>query len=54
LKPVLIIDDDQRNTFALSAVLKAEGYEVIAAGNMAEAFVHWKTVRTILASFFYI
>ena len=27
-----------RNTFALSAVLKAKGYEVISANNMVEAF----------------
>ena len=38
LKKVLIIDDDQRNTFALSAVLKAKGYTVAVANNMAEAF----------------
>jgi len=38
LKPVLIIDDDLRNTFALSAVLRAKGYDVIAANNMVEAF----------------
>lgn len=38
MKAVLIIDDDLRNTFALSAVLKAKGYEVIPANNMVEAF----------------
>jgi two-component system, cell cycle response regulator DivK len=38
LKAVLIIDDDQRNTFALSAVLKAKAYNTIVAGNMVEAF----------------
>lgn len=38
LKKILIIDDDQRNTFALSAVLKARGYVVAVANNMAEAF----------------
>ena len=38
MKTVLIIDDDQRNTFALSAVLKAERYETIVASNMVEAF----------------
>jgi len=38
LKPVLIIDDDIRNTFALSAVLKAKGYTTFIANNMVEAF----------------
>lgn len=38
MKVVLIIDDDQRNTFALSAMLKAKGYEVIVTNNMVEAF----------------
>ena len=38
MKAVLIIDDDLRNTFALSAVLIAKGYEVISANNMVEAF----------------
>lgn len=38
MKPVLIIDDDRRNTFALSAVLKARGYTIIVANNMVEAF----------------
>ena len=35
---VLIIDDDSRNIFALSAVLKARGYSTISASEMAEAF----------------
>lgn len=38
MKPVLIIDDDLRNTFALSAVLKAKGYTSFIAANMVEAF----------------
>jgi CheY-like chemotaxis protein len=38
LKAVLIIDDDIRNTFALSAVLKAKGYKIFIANNMVEAF----------------
>lgn len=38
MKAVLIIDDDQRNTFALSAVLKSKAYNTIVAGNMVEAF----------------
>ena len=35
---VLIVDDDRRNIFALSAVLKTHGYQVIAANDMKEAF----------------
>ena len=38
MKSVLIIDDDLRNTFALSAVLKAKGYNTAIANNMVEAF----------------
>ncbi len=38
MKSVLIVDDDQRNTFALSAVLKAKGYDTFVANNMVEAF----------------
>ncbi len=38
MKSVLIIDDDLRNTFALSAVLKAKGYNITVANNMVEAF----------------
>ena len=30
-KSILIIDDDNRNIFALSAVLRSKGYEVLAA-----------------------
>lgn len=37
-KKVLIIDDDNRNVFALSAVLKAKGYECLKALGMEEAF----------------
>ncbi|MEO6233471.1 MAG: response regulator [Ferruginibacter sp.] len=35
---VLIIDDDSRNTFALSAVLAAKGYVCICAADMLIAF----------------
>lgn len=35
---ILIIDDDVRNIFALSAVLKAKGFPVVSAGGMQEAF----------------
>lgn len=34
---LLIIDDDARNIFALSAVLKAKGYTCLSAGDMKEA-----------------
>jgi CheY-like chemotaxis protein len=32
-RKILIIDDDARNTFALSAVLRARGYNCITAGS---------------------
>ncbi len=35
---ILIIDDDNRNIFALSAVLKAKGFATLSASNMIEAF----------------
>jgi two-component system cell cycle response regulator DivK len=35
-KKVLIIDDDNRNIFALTAVLKAKGYNCLSAGGGAE------------------
>lgn len=38
-KKILIIDDDARNIFALSAVLRARGYSCISASGMKEAFV---------------
>lgn len=34
-KYILIIDDDARNIFALSLVLRSKGYQVISAGNAA-------------------
>lgn len=37
-KKVMIIDDDQRNVFALTAVLRARGYECYKALSMEEAF----------------
>ncbi len=37
-KKVLIIDDDSRNTFALSAVLTAKGFACLCASNMLIAF----------------
>ncbi|HEY2727782.1 MAG TPA: response regulator [Parafilimonas sp.] len=38
MKSILIIDDDVRNTFALSAVLKAKDYSVFTAHNITDAF----------------
>lgn len=35
---ILIIDDDSRNTFALSAVLNSRGYQCICAPDMMAAF----------------
>lgn len=37
-KKILIVDDDNRNIFALSAILKAKGYPCLSAANMVEAF----------------
>jgi CheY-like chemotaxis protein len=37
-KAVLIIDDESRNIFALSAVLKSRGFFAIPAAGMNEAF----------------
>lgn len=37
-KKILIIDDDSRNVFALSAVLRAKGFECLKAMGMEEAF----------------
>lgn len=37
-KKVLIVDDDQRNIFALSEVLKARGFQTKSAQGMEEAF----------------
>jgi CheY-like chemotaxis protein len=47
LKSILIIDDDPRNTFALSAVLKANGYETFIANNMVEAFAALESEKEI-------
>ena len=37
-KTILIIDDDHRNIFALTAVLKAKNFPVVSASGMEEAF----------------
>lgn len=36
-KTILIVDDDSRNIFALSALLKAKGYSCVSATSAAEA-----------------
>lgn len=35
-KTILIIDDDSRNIFALSAVLKAKGFQILSATSAQE------------------
>lgn len=35
---ILIIDDDSRNIFALSAVLRSKGFQTISAPGMKEAY----------------
>lgn len=37
-KQILIVDDDSRNIFALSAVLKSKGFKCVSANGMADAF----------------
>ena len=37
-RAILIVDDDSRNIFALSAVLKSKGFHTLAAPGMKEAF----------------
>lgn len=47
----MIIDDDNRNVFALSAVLRAKGFECLKASGMEEAFhllTHEHDVAVIL------
>jgi CheY-like chemotaxis protein len=38
MSSILIIDDDSRNIFALSAVLKAKGFATAAAASIEEGF----------------
>ena len=38
-KKLLIIDDDTRNIFALTAVLRSRGYTCLSAGGMKDAFI---------------
>ncbi|HET9279662.1 MAG TPA: response regulator [Flavitalea sp.] len=46
-KTVLIIDDDNRNTFALSAYLKSKGFRALSAGGMNDAFEKLATNKNI-------
>lgn len=42
MKKILIIDDDSRNVFALSAVLRSRGYSYVAAITPQEGLEHLK------------
>jgi two-component system cell cycle response regulator DivK len=44
---ILIIDDDNRNTFALTAVLKSKKFEVVSASSAAEGISMLKNDRGI-------
>jgi two-component system, cell cycle response regulator DivK len=46
-KTILIIDDDSRNIFALSAVLKAKGYHVVSALSAVEGITRLKNNKSI-------
>jgi CheY-like chemotaxis protein len=46
-KSILIIDDDARNIFALSAILKARGFTVVSATGVREAYVVLKQHESI-------
>jgi CheY-like chemotaxis protein len=37
MKKVLIVDDDAKNIFALSAMLRSKGWETVSATSMQEA-----------------
>jgi len=37
VKKILIVDDDTRNIFALSAVLRSKGYHCVSSGNVSDA-----------------
>ncbi|MBV9962019.1 MAG: response regulator [Parafilimonas sp.] len=47
MKFILIIDDDTRNTFALSAILKANSFQTFIANNMVEAFAILESEKEI-------
>lgn len=44
---ILIIDDDSRNIFALSAVLRAKRFQIVSASDMVEAFSILNAKNTI-------
>lgn len=46
-KKVLIIDDDARNIFALSAVLKARSFECLSCSSAEEALVLLQGEQTV-------
>jgi CheY-like chemotaxis protein len=46
-KQILIIDDDPRNIFALSATLKAKGFESLSCGDAADAIALLKTPAVV-------
>ncbi|RYZ28503.1 MAG: response regulator [Chitinophagaceae bacterium] len=39
-KTILLIDDDSRNIFALTAVLKAKGFHILSASSAQEGIQH--------------
>lgn len=50
-KGILIIDDDSRNIFALSAVLKSKGYLPLSAGSAEEGMkllMNHKDIKVVL------
>jgi CheY-like chemotaxis protein len=47
MRSILIIDDDSRNIFALTAVLKARGFQCETAAGMQEAFALLAAENTI-------
>ena len=49
-KKILIVDDDERNIFALSAVLKARSFECITATSGIEALTILKNEENIAAA----
>lgn len=47
VKKILIVDDDNRNIFALTAVLKSKGYQCISATGGEEAIALLKQVNDV-------
>lgn len=48
MKPILIIDDDHRNIFALSATLKARGFHCVAAQDVALGLAYTRQTEPAL------